>query len=99
LQDAPIQTRSEKEIEVLTLAKRNSIALRVRSGGPLMTVTGVQGDQVNCTWADWDGRLWSCGFRFAGGINLPERAGLAAAIMVSISRNDPLSEVIISGFF
>ena len=22
-----------------------------------MTVTGVQGDQVNCSWTDWDGRL------------------------------------------
>ena len=31
--------------------------VRVRSGGPLMTVTGVQGDQVNCSWTNWDGRL------------------------------------------
>jgi hypothetical protein len=22
-----------------------------------MTVTAVQGDQVNCAWTDWDGRL------------------------------------------
>jgi uncharacterized protein YodC (DUF2158 family) len=33
--------------------------VRVRSGGPLMTVTAVQGDQVNCVWTDWDGRLKS----------------------------------------
>jgi uncharacterized protein YodC (DUF2158 family) len=39
--------------------------VRVRSGGPLMTVTGVQGDQVNCSWADWNGRLQSESFPVA----------------------------------
>ena len=33
--------------------------VRVRSGGPLMTVTSVAGDQVNCSWTNWDGRLES----------------------------------------
>ena len=36
--------------------------VRVRSGGPLMTVTGIQGDQVNCSWTDWNGDLKSESF-------------------------------------
>jgi uncharacterized protein YodC (DUF2158 family) len=44
--------------------------VRVRSGGPLMTVTGVQGDEVNCSWTDWDGRLESESFPI-GALNLP----------------------------
>ena len=44
--------------------------VRVRSGGPLMTVTGVQGDQVNCSWTDWDGRLEAQSFPI-GALNLP----------------------------
>lgn len=44
--------------------------VRVRSGGPLMTVTGVQGDQVSCSWTDWDGRLESQTFP-VGALNLP----------------------------
>jgi uncharacterized protein YodC (DUF2158 family) len=27
--------------------------VHMRSGGPLMTVTRVQGDQVQCSWTDW----------------------------------------------
>jgi uncharacterized protein YodC (DUF2158 family) len=34
-------------------AIRTGDVVRVRSGGPLMTVTGIQGGQVNCTWIDW----------------------------------------------
>lgn len=30
-----------------------------------MTVTGVQGDQVNCTWTDWNGQLRSESFPVA----------------------------------
>lgn len=44
--------------------------VRVRSGGPLMTVISVQGDQVNCSWTDWDGRLESQIFPVAT-LNLP----------------------------
>jgi uncharacterized protein YodC (DUF2158 family) len=44
--------------------------VRVRSGGPLMTVTGVEGDQVNCSWTDWDGRLESQTLPI-GALNLP----------------------------
>jgi uncharacterized protein YodC (DUF2158 family) len=39
--------------------------VRVLSGGPLMTVTGIQGDQVNCSWTDWNGDLKSDSFPIA----------------------------------
>jgi uncharacterized protein YodC (DUF2158 family) len=43
----------------------NGDLVRVRSGGPLMTVTAVQGDQVNCVWTDWDGQVKSESFPIA----------------------------------
>jgi uncharacterized protein YodC (DUF2158 family) len=39
--------------------------VRVRSGGPLMTVSEIQGDQINCSWTDWDGGLKSESFPVA----------------------------------
>jgi uncharacterized protein YodC (DUF2158 family) len=39
--------------------------VRVLSGGPLMTVTKIQGDQVNCSWTDWNGDLKSETFPIA----------------------------------
>jgi len=43
----------------------NGDLVRVRSGGPLMTVTAVQGDQVNCSWTEWNGDLKSESFPIA----------------------------------
>jgi len=37
----------------------NGDLVHPRSGGPLMTVTGTQGDQVTCSWSDADGKLRS----------------------------------------
>jgi uncharacterized protein YodC (DUF2158 family) len=34
----------------------------MRAGGPLMTVTDIQGDQVNCAWTDWNGQPKSTRF-------------------------------------
>jgi uncharacterized protein YodC (DUF2158 family) len=39
--------------------------VRMRAGGPLMTVTDIQGDQVNCAWTDWDGQPQSSRFSVA----------------------------------
>jgi uncharacterized protein YodC (DUF2158 family) len=38
--------------------------VRVRSGGPLMTVTGIQGDRVICDWSE-DDELKSASFPIA----------------------------------
>ncbi len=39
--------------------------VRLRSGGPLMTVTSVQGDQVICFWSNGDGEVRSGAFPVA----------------------------------
>jgi uncharacterized protein YodC (DUF2158 family) len=44
---------------------RSGDLVRVRSGGPLMTVTAIQGDQANCSWAEGDGQLKSESFPIA----------------------------------
>ena len=41
------------------LPLRNGDLVRLRSGGPLMTVGGIEGDQVNCIWIDLDGHIAS----------------------------------------
>jgi uncharacterized protein YodC (DUF2158 family) len=44
---------------------RSGDLVRVRSGGPLMTVTRIEGDQVNCSWTDWNGQLKTQAFPIA----------------------------------
>jgi uncharacterized protein YodC (DUF2158 family) len=43
-------------------ALRSGSLVRLRSGGPLMTVSRMEGDQVNCVWYDWDGQMASGSF-------------------------------------
>jgi uncharacterized protein YodC (DUF2158 family) len=38
-------------------AFRNGNLVRLRSGGPLMTVKGIKGDQVDCFWTDMSGQI------------------------------------------
>src|SRR5258706_15929638 len=38
-------------------ALRSRSLVRLRSGGPLMTVIGIEGDQVNCAWTGRDGHI------------------------------------------
>jgi uncharacterized protein YodC (DUF2158 family) len=38
---------------------RTGDLVRLRSGGPLMTVAGIDGGDVNCVWTDLEGRIAS----------------------------------------
>jgi uncharacterized protein YodC (DUF2158 family) len=58
---APAQSNVAKQ-EQAAPPLRTGDLVRVRSGGPLMTVTGVEGDQVKCSWTDWDGQFKSGSF-------------------------------------
>ena len=52
---AATQSRSASPLQ-------NGDLVRVRSGGPLMTVVRIEGDQANCVWTDWDGQFESGSF-------------------------------------
>jgi uncharacterized protein YodC (DUF2158 family) len=43
----------------------NGDLVRIRTGGPLMMVTGTDGDQVMCSWSEWDGQVRSGRFPVA----------------------------------
>lgn len=86
----------------------NGDLVRVRSGGPLMTVTAVQGDQVNCTWTDWDGRLQSENFPvdvLSVPVTVPSldpwagRTSHQAAVVISMIPAATMFHGIVSGFF
>jgi uncharacterized protein YodC (DUF2158 family) len=53
---APSNTAMQNQA---TPALQSGNLVRLRSGGPLMTVVRVDGDQVNCVWTDWDGQFES----------------------------------------
>jgi uncharacterized protein YodC (DUF2158 family) len=38
-------------------AFRSGNLVRLRSGGPLMTIKGIKGDQVDCFWSDVNGQI------------------------------------------
>jgi uncharacterized protein YodC (DUF2158 family) len=38
-------------------ALRSGNLVRLRSGGPLMTVKGIKGDHVDCFWTDPNGQI------------------------------------------
>jgi uncharacterized protein YodC (DUF2158 family) len=52
---APSNTAMQNQ--AIALRSRNLV--RLRSGGPLMTVVSIEGDQVNCVWTDRDGHIGS----------------------------------------
>jgi uncharacterized protein YodC (DUF2158 family) len=35
---------------------RRGDLVRLRSGGPLMTVENIKGSEVDCYWSDWNGQ-------------------------------------------
>jgi uncharacterized protein YodC (DUF2158 family) len=53
-ESAPSNTSMQNETAP---ALRGGDLVRLRSGGPLMTVDAVRGDQVDCYWTDGNGQI------------------------------------------
>jgi uncharacterized protein YodC (DUF2158 family) len=60
----PAQPSTEMQSRPTPLFQSGDL-VRLRSGGPLMTVKSVQGDQVICSWSEEDGELRSGSFPIA----------------------------------
>ena len=52
---APISSNASIESSSAAQLHRGDL-VQLRSGGPLMTVAGSKGDQVDCFWTDWNGQ-------------------------------------------
>jgi uncharacterized protein YodC (DUF2158 family) len=59
---APAQSNTTMQSSATPL--RSGDLVRLRSGGPLMTVKNVEGDQVNCIWSE-EGEIQSGSFPVA----------------------------------
>jgi uncharacterized protein YodC (DUF2158 family) len=57
--------QSKTAMESHTTSLQTGDLVRLRSGGPLMIVKSVQGDQVTCSWSEEDGKLQSSSFSIA----------------------------------
>jgi uncharacterized protein YodC (DUF2158 family) len=58
---APASSNTAMQNQAAPALGRGNL-VRLRSGGPLMTVFRVEGDQVNCVWTNWDGQIRSDNF-------------------------------------
>jgi uncharacterized protein YodC (DUF2158 family) len=61
---APLASHAEMQ-SAPTPGVRSGDLVRLRSGGPLMTVRKVEGDQVTCYWSTDEGNVLSGSFPIA----------------------------------